>query len=127
MCSDLSSSSINNPSIQKLTNIYTMNHQCYLGRTETFWYNDLYMLDLQDNSSSLSATSTEGKTNGNLAWIENVMDPLSDSSGAVIGSTGLNSKAIAGTVVGIVIALIMAFILWKYWSVLFTYFIWNPR
>ena len=110
-----------------MTQIYTINHKFYLGRTETFWYNDLYMLNLQDNSSSSSAASTEGKSNGNLAWIENVMIPVSGSNGAVIGSAGLNSKAIAGIVVGIVITLILAFILWKYWSVLFTYFIWNPR
>ncbi|KAG2223608.1 hypothetical protein INT45_001690 [Circinella minor] len=97
------------------------------GRTETLWYNDLYILSLPNNNSSVSST-TPVQEDSNLIWIENVIESLSDSNNGILNdNTSLSTKAIAGIVVGIIIGLILLFILWKYWSVLFTYFIWNPR
>ncbi|KAI8148890.1 hypothetical protein BJV82DRAFT_663240 [Fennellomyces sp. T-0311] len=84
------------------------------GRIETFWYNDVYMLDLAPENKS-------------PAWVQNVKDPIPNSD-AASDSNILSGSTIAGIVIGTVFgAILLGFILWNYWSALYTYFIWDPR
>ncbi|KAI9275481.1 hypothetical protein BDA99DRAFT_601110 [Phascolomyces articulosus] len=95
------------------------------GRTETVWFNDVYVLNLGDSSAVTPTTSDKTTETKQLAWIENITQPLTESD-TLIGSTGLSTGAIVGIVVGIVVALILGVALWKFWNEIFA-LVWSPR